>query len=111
MMFKACFSEVVRVEGKPRTDDEWTLVHRKTTTVPYRTRHAVTVTNNGNPGSMFGSRKKSNPMIANGVGDGVGILRQSATGLKRLNTKVNWKAIGYDHNDLSNLVYDVNPPY
>jgi hypothetical protein len=44
----------------------------------------------GNPDSMTGSKKKSNPMNANGVGNGVGILRQSTTGLKRLNQRVNW---------------------
>jgi hypothetical protein len=70
------------VVGRPRADDGWTLVQAKT-------RHARMVTD-GNPDSMTGSKKKSNPMNANGVGNGVGILRQSTTGLKRLNQRVNW---------------------
>jgi hypothetical protein len=75
------------VVGTPRADDGWTLVQAKT-------RNAMMVKSE-NPDGFIGSRKKSNPMketgVDNGVGNGVGILRQSATGLKRLNTKVNWK--------------------
>ena len=76
------------VVGSPRADDGWTLVQAKA-----KTRHAMMVRNE-NSASMTGSKKKSNSMNGNGVG----ILRQSTTGLKRLNTdlkrlnrRVNWE--------------------
>jgi hypothetical protein len=65
----------------------------------------------GNPDSMTGSKKKSNPMNANGVGNGVGILRQSTHRFETIESESKLDEQWNRTIIIYNLVYEIKPPY